>query len=184
MPLADFVHLRVHTAYSLSAGAIPVKELARRCKTERMPAVAITDTDNLFGALEFATACAASGVQPIIGSEVGLAADSQTARGKISPGAAATEPDRIVLLAQNETGYRNLLALSSRSYLAGEPGAEPAVGLADLTAAGDGPDLPHRRTQRAGGTIARRGSGGCRRGAAAPTDGGVPGPALYRTDAS
>ena len=138
MPLADFVHLRVHTAYSLSAGAIPVKELARRCKTERMPAVAITDTDNLFGALEFATACAASGVQPIIGSEVGLAADSQTARGKISPGAAATEPDRIVLLAQNETGYRNLLALSSRSYLAGEPGAEPAVGLADLTAAGTG----------------------------------------------
>ncbi len=47
MPLADFIHLRVHTAYSLSAGAIPVKEAVRLCKVDRMPAVAITDTGNL-----------------------------------------------------------------------------------------------------------------------------------------
>jgi len=52
MQLADFVHLRVHTAYSLSAGAIRIKELAGLCKAERMPAVAITDSGNLFGALE------------------------------------------------------------------------------------------------------------------------------------
>ena len=51
MPLADFVHLRVHTAYSLSAGAIPTKELVALCQAERMPAVAVTDTGNLFGAL-------------------------------------------------------------------------------------------------------------------------------------
>jgi len=51
MPIADFVHLRVHTAYSLSAGAMTINELAGLCKAERMPAVAITDTANLFGAL-------------------------------------------------------------------------------------------------------------------------------------
>ena len=72
MPLADFVHLRVHTAYSLSAGAIRIKQLAGLCKAERMPAVAITDTGNLFGALEFATTCSAAGVQPIIGCDVAL----------------------------------------------------------------------------------------------------------------
>ncbi len=131
MPLADFVHLRVHTAYSLSAGAIPIKELARLCQAERMPAVAITDTGNLFGALEFATACAEAGVQPIIGCEMALAGREEAARGNGSPGRPA-EPDRIVLLVQNEAGYRNLLALVSRSYLAGEAAAEPAIALADL----------------------------------------------------
>jgi DNA polymerase III subunit alpha len=141
MPLADFIHLRVHTAYSLSAGAIPVKEVARLCQAERMPAVAITDTGNLFGALEFATACAAAGVQPIIGCEVALVGRNEGCRGigalGESPGHAA-DPDRIVLLVQSEAGYRNLLALSSRSYLAGDAGAEPAIGLADLAAASDG----------------------------------------------
>src|SRR6266581_3524441 len=58
MPLADFIHLRVHSAYSLSAGAIKIKELVQLCRSEAMPAVAITDTGNLFGALEFAMACA------------------------------------------------------------------------------------------------------------------------------
>src|SRR5580700_11987852 len=72
MPLADFIHLRVHTAYSLSAGAIKVKELVGLCKSNKMPAVAITDSGNLFGALEFATACAEAGVQPIIGCEIAL----------------------------------------------------------------------------------------------------------------
>src|SRR5215469_111073 len=102
MPLADFIHLRVHTAYSLSAGAIKVKELVGLCKKNSMPAVAITDQGNLFGALEFATACAAEGVQPIIGCEIALAAND--------PGEgphASREPERVVLLVQNQTGYRN-----------------------------------------------------------------------------
>ena len=113
MPLADFVHLRVHTAYSLSAGAIRIKELAGICKAERMPAVAITDTGNLFGALEFATTCSAAGVQPIIGCEIGLERGNVEA-GSARLGRAATEPDRIVLLVQSEAGYRNLLRLVSR----------------------------------------------------------------------
>ncbi len=75
MPLADFVHLRTHSAYSLSAGAIKIKELVGLCRGEMMPAVAITDSGNLFGALEFAITCTDGGVQPIIGCEIALAAD-------------------------------------------------------------------------------------------------------------
>jgi DNA polymerase III subunit alpha len=136
MPLADFVHLRVHTAYSLSAGAIRIKELAALCKDERMPAVAITDTGNLFGALEFAATCGAAGVQPIIGCEV--AVDRGDPEGGSRLGRALPEPDRIVLLVQNETGYRNLLRLVSQSYLAGEATSEPMVRRCDLGGASEG----------------------------------------------
>jgi DNA polymerase III subunit alpha len=138
MPLADFIHLRVHTAYSLSSGAITIKDLTARCKAERIPAVAITDSGNLFGALEFATACAAAGVQPIIGCEVALAPREEGGRGSGSLARPMAEPDRLVLLVQSETGYRNLLALVSRSFLDGAGDAEPAVALADLAAANDG----------------------------------------------
>ncbi|MGH7099081.1 MAG: DNA polymerase III subunit alpha, partial [Stellaceae bacterium] len=140
MPLANFVHLRVHTAYSLSAGAIRIKELVALCRAERMPAVAITDTGNLFGVLEFAAACAAAGIQPIIGVEIALAA-GEAAEARNGRAAASGHPpaaERLVLLVQNETGYRNLMALVSRSYLAGDGAQEPAVALADLAAAADG----------------------------------------------
>src|SRR3984957_18280114 len=133
MPLADFIHLRVHTAYSLSAGAIKIKELVALCKKNSMPAVAITDAGNLFGALEFATACAGEGVQPIIGCEITLAA-SEASEGQRPP----REPERIVVLVQSEAGYRNLLALVSRSFLDSDAGAEPAIALADLAANSEG----------------------------------------------
>ncbi|HEX6442935.1 MAG TPA: DNA polymerase III subunit alpha [Stellaceae bacterium] len=137
MPLADFVHLRVHTAYSLSAGAIKVKELVQLCRGEAMPAVAITDSGNLFGALEFSTACTEAGIQPIIGCEIALTS-SEAHFGPRNGNGTGAEPDRIVLLAQSEAGYRNLMALSSRAYLDGEAGAEPSVALTDLAAAGEG----------------------------------------------
>jgi len=136
MPLADFIHLRVHSAYSLSAGAIKIKELAALCRANRMPAVAITDTGNLFGALEFATICAEAGIQPIIGCEIALAP-----RDKDEParnGRAAGEPERLVLLVQDEAGYGNLLRLVSHSYLDGEATADPAVTMAELIEAGEG----------------------------------------------
>jgi DNA polymerase III subunit alpha len=136
MPIADFVHLRVHTAYSLSAGAIRIKELADLCKAERMPAVAITDTGNLFGALEFATTCSGAGVQPIIGCELALERGSSEGGNRL--GRAAPEPDRIVLLVQDEVGYRNLLRLVSRSYLAGEAPSEPAISQRELAGASEG----------------------------------------------
>jgi DNA polymerase III subunit alpha len=133
MPLADFIHLRVHTAYSLSAGAIKIKELVGLCKKNSMPAVAITDSGNLFGALEFATACAGEGIQPIIGCEIALVAH------EVGEGTRPQrEPERIVVLVQSETGYRNLLGLVSRSFLDNEAGAEPAIALADLAANSEG----------------------------------------------
>ncbi|HUC68465.1 MAG TPA: DNA polymerase III subunit alpha [Stellaceae bacterium] len=133
MPLADFIHLRVHTAYSLSAGAIKVKELVGLCKKHGMPAVAITDSGNLFGALEFATACAGEGIQPIIGCEIVLVAH-EAGDGTRQQ----REPERVVVLVQSETGYRNLLGLVSRSFLDSEAGADPAVALADLAANSEG----------------------------------------------
>jgi DNA polymerase-3 subunit alpha len=136
MPLADFVHLRVHTAYSLSAGAIPIKELVAMCRAERMPAVAVTDTGNLFGALEVATTCIAGGIQPIIGCEIVL--ERIGALDGSRPERGFSEPDRIVLLVQSETGYRNLLELVSRSYLSGEASTEPAITRSDLAQAGEG----------------------------------------------
>ena len=136
MPLADFVHLRVHTAYSLSAGAIRIKELAGLCETERMPAVAITDSGNLFGALEFATTCSAAGVQPIIGCEISVERGASAGGSRL--GRAPREPDRIVLLAQSEAGYRNLLRLVSQSYLAGEATSEPSIGRGELAATSEG----------------------------------------------
>src|SRR5437016_626934 len=137
MPLADFIHLRTHSAYSLSSGAIKIKELVQLCRAEAMPAVAITDTGNLFGALEFATACAEAGIQPIIGCEITLSPNGCARNGR-APNGHMAEPDRIVLLVQSEAGYRNLMALVSRAYLDGEAGAEPAVALASLAAANDG----------------------------------------------
>jgi len=133
MPLAEFIHLRVHTAYSLSAGAIKVKELVGLCKANKMPAVAVTDTGNLFGALEFATACAEAGVQPIVGCEIALAAGEASRNGR-----GPAEPERLILLVQSETGYRNLLRLVTHSYLGGEATADPAVTLDDLAGAGEG----------------------------------------------
>src|SRR5580693_658406 len=100
MSLADFVHLRIHSAYSLSAGAIKVKEIVQLCRGEAMPAVAITDSGNLFGALEFAMACAESGIQPIIGVEIAFAA-GELGRGPRNGNSNGSEPDRIVLLVQS-----------------------------------------------------------------------------------
>src|SRR5713226_3657197 len=141
MPLADFVHLRTHTAYSLSAGAIKIGELAGLCREAAMPAVAITDSGNLFGALEFATACAEAGIQPIIGVEIALGPPGKNGngeRGQRPPNGNGAEPDRIVLLVQSEIGYRNLMRLTSHAFLDGEAGAEPTLTLNDLAAANEG----------------------------------------------
>ena len=70
MPHADFVHLRVHTAYSLAEGAIPISRLIAFAETNEMPAIALTDTSNMFGALEFSVAAINAGIQPIIGCQL------------------------------------------------------------------------------------------------------------------
>src|SRR5438552_14910756 len=133
MPLADFIHLRVHSAYSLSAGAIKIKELVQLCRSEAMPAVAVTDTGNLFGALEFATATAEAGVQPIIGCELPIrragTEDAAARLGRIGP---ATAPDTLVLLVQDRAGYANLSKLVSKAFLESDAGEVAQIDLAAL----------------------------------------------------
>ncbi|NNG03293.1 MAG: DNA polymerase III subunit alpha, partial [Inquilinus sp.] len=127
MAHADFVHLRVHSAYSLSEGAIRSKALVGLCRERRMPAVAVTDTANMFGAMEFCQAAAGAGVQPIIGTLLPLARrDRPNGAGHAG---LAPAPDHIVLLAQDETGYQNLMALLSRAYLGTAPGEPPQLDL-------------------------------------------------------
>ena len=132
MPHADFVHLRVHTAYSLTEGAIRVEKLAELCAKHRMPAVAITDTNNLFGALEISKALAGKGVQPIIGCQLNVSRLDQNAGGFGAKSLKKPDPDKLVLLAQNKAGYANLMRLSSKAYLEVPPGEAPQVGWEDL----------------------------------------------------
>ena len=127
MSHADFVHLRVHSAYSLSEGAIKVDELIALCCAEHMPAVAVTDRGNLFGALEFSLVAAKAGVQPIVGLE--LPVEPVLPEGRR---AAPDIRDWLVLLAQNEAGYCNLMKLSSKVFLDGDGHAAPRVTLDDV----------------------------------------------------
>ncbi|HET9018375.1 MAG TPA: DNA polymerase III subunit alpha [Acetobacteraceae bacterium] len=125
---ADFVHLRVHSSYSLSEGAIKADKIAALARDAMMPAVAIADTGNLFGALEFSQACVAKGVQPIIGCQIGL---TRADNPKLPP-----EP--LVLLAQDATGYANLQRLSSAGFLETEPGLKPQLPFARIAAQAEG----------------------------------------------
>jgi len=142
MSHADFVHLRVHSAYSLAEGAIKGKELVSLAVRHQMPAVAMTDSGNLFGALEFAVTASGSGVQPIIGVQLAIRREESEPRGslKVVGGTAHTpnQTDQIVLIAQNERGYKNLMDLVSRSYTMTDPGESPQVPLADLEGRSDG----------------------------------------------
>ena len=130
MAHADFVHLRVHSAYSLSEGAIPVKTLVKLCKQQGMPAVAVTDTGNLFGALEFAQTAQKEGVQPIIGCQLQVTRESAGREPGEPRSGTAPAPDQLVLLVQNEAGYRNLMRLVSRAFLESEPSEAAQVSLA------------------------------------------------------
>ena len=134
---ADFVHLRVHSAYSLSEGALKIKELVGLCQEHRMPAVAVTDTANMFGALEFAGAATGAGVQPIIGCQINLRREQKTdprlPNGN-GNGHASPPPDQLVLLVQDEIGYRNLMKLVSKSFLETPTGELPQIAFADLEA--------------------------------------------------
>ena len=138
MSHADFVHLRVHTAYSLLEGALKNYKLAELCKSHAMPAVAMTDSRNLFGAYEFSMALADVGVQPIIGCELAIKRDDGQAAGAGAPVGRTPDPDKMVVLCQNAAGYANLTKLISRAYLDGVPGEAAQVTLAELAAMSSG----------------------------------------------
>src|SRR5665213_2580030 len=136
MPHADFVHLRVHSAYSLSAGSIKIENLIDLCHRFDMPAVAVADSGNLFGVMEFALAARDGGVQPIIGCELGIRrAEGDGRVQRVGPALPAV---LIVLLVQTEAGYRNLLKLMSKSHMEGAPGEAPQLDLAAFDGMSDG----------------------------------------------
>ncbi len=126
-----FAHLHIHSSYSLREGAIGIGKLAKLAAADKMPALAITDTNNLFGALEFSEKLAKEGVQPIIGLQITLDfGDGAALALRGQEGAAARAS--IVLLAKDETGYLNLMHIGSRAWLDPLPGEPPHVALAQL----------------------------------------------------
>ncbi|WP_136682464.1 DNA polymerase III subunit alpha [Falsirhodobacter xinxiangensis] len=145
-----FVHLRVHTEYSLLEGAVPVKKLVGLCAAQSIPAVAVTDTNNMFAALEFSVTASGAGVQPIVGCQISLAYETAAIGEKPVP------PAPVVLLAQDEAGYMNLMKLSSCLYV-DKGGQLPQVTMEELAthSAGlicltGGPDGPLGRQLRNG----------------------------------
>ncbi len=130
MAEAGFVHLHVHSSYSLLEGALTIAKLAELAKADRQPALALTDTDNMFGALEFSDKMAAAGIQPIIGCALAIDFADQDA-GPRAVGPVAARP-RIVVLAARESGYRSLMRLNSRAFLETPPNEQPHLKLAWL----------------------------------------------------
>ncbi|MEK6732281.1 MAG: DNA polymerase III subunit alpha [Candidatus Omnitrophota bacterium] len=112
----DFVHLHVHTQYSLLDGACIIHKLTDLARRMKMPACAITDHGNMFGAIEFYQSCLSNGIKPIIGSEVYIAAKGRFDR-TFSTGEETA--NHLILLARDEAGYKNLMKLVSIGYLEG-----------------------------------------------------------------
>ncbi|RUS60882.1 DNA polymerase III subunit alpha [Pseudorhodobacter sp. E13] len=131
MTAPRFIHLRTHTEYSLLEGAVPLKKLIGLCAGQNMPAVAVTDTNNMFAALEFSTLAAGAGVQAIVGCQISLAYDPP------QPGEKPRAPAPLVLLAQNQAGYMNLMKLNTCLYV-GTGGQLPQVTLEQLAAHAEG----------------------------------------------
>ena len=131
-----FVHLKVHSAYSLLEGALPIGALARLSKELGFPAVGLTDTNNLFGILEFSEKLAAVGIQPIVGAAVAIGFQEKSLEGS-GPGLpqsriGANHDGLIALYAMDEAGYANLMKLVSRAHLGIADTEGPHIKLADL----------------------------------------------------
>ncbi len=136
--IEPFVHLRVHSAYSLLEGALTIPKLAALASADGAPALALTDSNNLFGALEFSERLAEAGIQPIVGLTLSL---TFTAEKETSPGTELRAPraeGRIALLAKDDAGYANLMRLSTNAYFAAAESGEVVTALADLGAHSQG----------------------------------------------
>ncbi len=120
---AGFVHLHVHSSYSLLEGAMTIATLAKLAAADKQPALALTDTNNLFGALEFSEKLAGMGIQPIIGVQLTVdCEDTPIDPRRVQQG----RRPHIVLLAATEHGQENLLKLVSAAYMTPELGADPS----------------------------------------------------------
>src|SRR3954463_9531218 len=141
-----FVHLHVHSAYSLLKGSIKIQKLAELAKADHQPALALTDSDNMFGALEFSEKLAGYGIQPIVGIELAVDFGDQDPNAR---NALNVQPPRMVLLATRERGYRSLMRLNSRAFLETRGHQAPHLKLSwlydesdDVIALPGGPDGP------------------------------------------
>ena len=133
-----FVHLRTHSAYSLLEGALPVEKIIKLAGDDLSPAVAITDSGNLFGALEFSEKSVKSSVQPITAVTLTVKLDDGTYAPSLASSQRHKEIPSIALFAQNETGYENLMALVSKSFLETPDNETPHIPLETLAKHTDG----------------------------------------------
>jgi DNA polymerase III subunit alpha len=117
MARSDFVHLHVHSEYSLLDGAAQLDKLVQKARGLRFPAIALTDHGNLFGAIDFYLAAEKAGIKPIVGCELYVAPGSRTDRGSQDGGYEGA--NHLTVLVRDRTGYRNLIKLVSRAYLEG-----------------------------------------------------------------
>ncbi len=116
----DLVHLHTHSEYSLLEASSGVKELVKKAASEKMPALALTDIGNMFGAAEFYFACQDAGIQPILGLEAFVAPGSRFEKNQSSDRETMMKgPGRLVLLAQDLEGYRNLCRISTAGFKEG-----------------------------------------------------------------
>lgn len=127
-----FIHLRVHSSYSLAEGAIKIPALIERCAEQDMPAVALTDTNNLFGAMEFSLTAAKAGVQPIIGAQISLSLAEDDPRFQKHRTAAQDTFDEMTLLVQSQEGFKNLSALVTMMWDKVKSGQAPHISLSDI----------------------------------------------------
>ena len=104
-----FIHLRIHTEFSLSDGLVKIDNLIDKASAHHMPAVAITDQSNLFAVIKFYKAAMLAGIKPIIGADIWLENEKEPEK-----------PFRLTLFCQNDQGYKNLLELISKSFLEGQ----------------------------------------------------------------
>ncbi|AIL12813.1 DNA polymerase III subunit alpha [Candidatus Paracaedimonas acanthamoebae] len=124
----SYIPLRNHSTYSLAEGAIKFVELIQKCQELKLPAIALTDTGNLFGVVEFSKIAANAGIQPIIGCQLLVDLYDQDPRAQETrlPGIESAL-DTLLFYVQNEKGYKNLLKLVSYSYLHHKIGSKPYV---------------------------------------------------------
>jgi DNA polymerase-3 subunit alpha len=127
--IADFVHLKVRSAYSLTEGANKIDSIVSLAKQHAMPAVAVTDRNNLFGALEFSQYAAKAGIQPIVGCDLAIRREEE---GGIAAVSKVPLADWLTLLVQDERGYLNLMRLVSHAHLEFKTGSLAALPLGAL----------------------------------------------------
>ncbi|MDP2733407.1 MAG: DNA polymerase III subunit alpha, partial [Hoeflea sp.] len=133
-----FVHLRVHSAYSLLEGALPIKTLIKRAVADDQPALAISDTNNLFGALEFSVKAMEAGIQPLIGCQLDIDMEDGQDGERRSHRDHLQKPPHIVLFAATAAGYDRLVALVSKAYLDGDSSDRPHIALSWLEQGAEG----------------------------------------------